>query len=102
MANTLTTNPIILSGVQTSYKAAVASILGTLFTLRVEKIYWFQPATVGDEALIINPQSGQTLLRLRCEVAGQSQVIDWTANPKLWQDFGVNQLDSGSIEIYTR
>jgi hypothetical protein len=102
MANLLTRNPIVLTTTQTSYKAAVAATLGTLFTLMIEKVYWEDPITVGDGVLIESPDSGAELLTLRCETAGQSQVIDWTNKPKLWRDFACVQMDSGSLKIYTR
>lgn len=102
MANALNQNPIILTGTQTSYKAAVATSLGTLFTLKIEKFYWEDPITIGDQVVLIDPQSGAEKLRLRCEVAGQSQVVDWTAAAKLFNDFAVVQLDSGKLYIYTR
>lgn len=101
MANRLNTNPIMLTGTQTSYKAAVSATLGTLFTLKVTKIYWYNPTTIGDVALITDPQSGQELLRLRCETANQSQLVDWSAHPKLWRDFAAIQVDSGDLYIYT-
>jgi hypothetical protein len=69
--------------------------------LRIEKWEWFSPATVGDQVVIIDPQDGAERLRLRCELAGQSQVIDWTSHPKLFSDFAVPQLDSGTLLIYT-
>lgn len=101
MANLLNQNPIILTGTQTSYKAAVAASLGANWVLRVTKIYWYNPIIAGDVALIIDPASGQNLERLRCEAANQSQIIDWSANPKIWRDFAVVQLDSGILEIHT-
>jgi len=85
-----------------SYKAAVAATLGTLFTLRVEKIYWFNPAAIGDVVNIGDPISGLTLLNLRCEVANQTQVIDWTPNPRLWQDFEIDTFGSGTLYIFCR
>jgi hypothetical protein len=47
----------------------------------IRKLYWRNPANVSDTMTIIDPFSGITLLRLRCEVASQSQLIDWTAVP---------------------
>ena len=93
-----------------SYKAAIAANLAsgglksTLTTLIVEKIYWENPQTVGDTISIGDPISGTVLLLLRCEVANQSQLIDWTSNPKIWQDFSINMFaDAGSnLYIYTR
>jgi hypothetical protein len=103
MANLLNQNPIILTGIMaSSYKALVAATLGTLFTLRIEKIYWRSPIVAGDQLLIVDPGSGNTLAHMRCENAQQSQVLDWNANPRLWRDFQVVQLDSGELEIYTR
>lgn len=103
MANNLLANPMVLtSSMSQGYKAATASALGTLRTLIVEKIYWFNPAVAGDQINIGDPISGLTLLNLRCESANQSQVIDWTANPKLWQDFEIDTFNSGTLYIFTR
>ena len=114
MANLLNQNPMILTGsTATSYKSQTAGTLGaapknlntvqgTLLTLVVEKLYWENPATIGDLILIGDPISGLELARLRCEVAGQSQVLDWSANPKIWQDFEINTFGSGTLYIYTR
>ena len=114
MANLLNQNPIIITGsMATSYKAQVAGGIGaaprnlptgqgTLLTLVVEKIYWRNPASVGDTISIGDPISGLELANLRCEVNGQSQVLDWTANPKIWQDFEINSFPSGTLYIYVR
>ena len=101
MANQLTLNPVILTGTMaTSYKAATATTLGTLFTVRVQQIRWFDTIAVGDVALIIDPQTGNHLLSLRCITAGQAIVVDWSAQPRLWRDFQVIQHDSGRLYIY--
>ena len=103
MANTLNANPMVITGsLATSYKTATASSLGTLRTLMIEKVYWENPLNVGDTITIGDPNSGQALLVLRCEVANQSQLIDWTANPKLWIDFEINAFPSGTLYLYTR
>lgn len=105
MANNLFANPMVITGsMATSYKTqmAVAGKIGTLFTLIVEKIYWENPITPGDQVTIGDPNSGLTLLNLRCENANQSQVLDWTANPRLWQDFEIDTFGSGTLYIYTR
>lgn len=103
MATNLFTNPMVITGsLAQSYKTSVASQIGTLFTLVVEKIYWENPTNVGDQVLIGDPASGATLLNLRCETANQSQIIDWTANPKVWRDFEINTFNSGTLFIYTR
>ena len=104
MANNLFANPMVITGSVTGYKAAmaVAGKIGTLFTLLVEKIYWENPGTIGDTISIGDPVSGLVLLVLRCEVANQSQLIDFTSNPKLWQDFSIDSLPSGTLYIFTR
>jgi hypothetical protein len=103
MANSLASNPIIITGsLATSYKTQTAAGLGTLRTLIVEKVYWANPGTIGDTINIGDPISGLSLLALRCEVAAQSQLIDWTANPKLWQDFEISAVPSGTLYIFTR
>lgn len=114
MANILNANPMVITGsMATAYKAALNAItsptpegvlrgLGTLRTLIIEKIYWFNPINVGDQVTIGDPQSGETLLNLRCEVANQSQLVDWTANPKIWTDFQIDVFSSGTLYIYTR
>ena len=100
MANSLTQNPIILTAVQTSYKAAVAAntTQGSPIELRVARVAWFSPTTIGDQVLIIDPASGKEWLRMKCEVALQSQI--WPVN-ELWSDFAVVQLDSGVLKIFT-
>ena len=100
MANLLNQNPIILTGVQTSYKAAVAAVpnQGSPIELRVARVAWFSPATICDQVLIIDPASGKEWLRMKCEVALQSQI--WPVN-EIWSDFAAVQLDSGVIKIFT-
>jgi hypothetical protein len=103
MANNLFANPIVITSEMTQgYKASVASQIGTLFTLKIEKVYWFNPQNVGDTVDIGDPVSGETILDLRCEVANQSQIFDWTANPRILADFQVGQISSGTLYIYTR
>jgi hypothetical protein len=97
MANVLNQNPIIISGTQTSYKAATLASLGSFASLRVTKIYWENPTTVGDQMVIIDPATGRNIFRMRCESANISQIA--TLN-QLWADFAVNELDSGTLYIY--
>lgn len=100
MANILTTNPIHISAVQTSYKAAVAASLGTLFTLMVHHFRWIDVGTIGDEVQIIDPQSGQELLHLKASAASSEITGDWSAKPRLWRDFAVIKFDSGQLDIF--
>jgi hypothetical protein len=106
MPNSLLQNPIIINTVMTQkYKAATATQgptgLGSFTYLLVEKVYWMTPVTLGDTVSITDPDTGNILLQLRCEVAGQSQIVDWSAKPKRWRDFIVGQISSGNLEIYT-
>ena len=103
--------PIEITGeMATSYKTQLAAAspnaginntsYGTLTVLKVTKVYWFNPGSVGDTVTFGDPISGKTLLALRCEVANQSQIIDWTADPQIWQDFEMTQTGSGTGTIY--
>lgn len=96
MSNSLFTNPIILTSTQTSYKAAIATVLGTLSVLRVARVEWFAPAAIGHTALIIDPASGKEWLRFTCEVALQSQILPVN---ELWSDWACDQLDSGTLKL---
>jgi hypothetical protein len=101
MANSLLVNPVkIDTFMSTSFKAQTLTSLGSFQTLRVEKVYWENPANIGDIVTIVDPISGSALLPLRCEVAGQSQVVDWTPKPHLWSDFEVSQITSGTLYIW--
>jgi hypothetical protein len=106
MPNLLTQNPIeITTAMATKYKTATSTEapagLGSFTYLLIEKVYWMTPVTIGDTVSITDPDTGNVLLNLRCEVAGQSQIIDWTAKPKRWRDFIVGQISSGTLWIYT-
>lgn len=104
-------NPIIITGeMATSYKTQLAAAVpgagvnngsyGTLTTLKITKVYWFNPGAVGDVLTFGDPITGKTLLTLRCEVANQSQIVDWTASPVIWEDFEMTQTGSGTGTIY--
>jgi hypothetical protein len=105
MANNLYTNPVTIESPQSSYKAAVASILGSLFVVRVNKVLWTSPKNAGDTLLIIDPQSGNNLLRMVAVLpysgapAAVPQVQDYVP-AKLWSDFAVDQIDSGVAELF--
>ena len=105
MANSYLQNPVIINTAMASdYKALTATVgaggLGTFSTLLIEKIYWYNPITAGDTVSITDPNTGNILLNLRCEVVDQSQVVDWTAKPKRWRNFIVGQISSGTLYIY--
>lgn len=103
MPNLFSQNPIIITSVMSSsYKSLVAASLGTLFTLRVEKIYWEDAIKAGDRVRIIDPQSGNELSSFYNVAAGSNYVADYTPNPRIWADFMVNQIDSGTLKLYLR
>lgn len=103
MANLLSQNPVIVGApMASSYKSSVAATLGTLFTLRIEKVVWENAVTQGNFLRIIDPQSGLSLIEQYNEAANQTYTWDWTANPRLWSDFTINQIDSGLCRIYLR
>lgn len=106
MPNILNQNPIIIEVAQTSYKAAVAATLGTLFTLRVQSITWQNPAKAGDVLLICDPASGNTLYRAVAYLpySGAPGAVPQEklfVPARLWVDFEVPQIDSGILEIGT-
>lgn len=103
MANNLLVNPIVIDTVMAAgYKAGVSASLGALQTLRIEKIYWKNALNANDELTIVDPVSGNTLLDIVNPAANSSFWVDWTSHPKIWQDFKVSVLGSGTLYIYTR
>lgn len=101
MANNYLVNPIRIDTAMTSsFKALTSASIGAFNTLLIKKVYWLNPATIGDTVSIIDPNSSEELMPLRAEVAGQSILIDFTPQPELWADFEVNQISSGVLYIY--
>ena len=97
-------NPIIITGsLATSYKTqmAVAGKIGTLFTLKVEKIRWVNPG-VSQSISIGDPLSGLVLWAAKSNSSGEDVVEDWTANPRLWQDFEIDAFPGGTLYLFTR
>lgn len=100
MANILTQNPIRLDTAMTSsWKTQIAATLGTFYDLRVEKIVWETPVTVGDK-IILEDNLANVLVTLQCDTANVSQALDWSAKPKRWSDFTLTQINSGVVWIY--
>jgi hypothetical protein len=101
MSNLLATNPIILTATMGStFQASLPTINQRPYIL-VEKVLWETPATPGDTVAIVD-SNGNVLLPLTCEVASQSQIVDWSAHPRIWRDFQVSTLASGTLYIYLR
>lgn len=96
MANLLTQNPIIIDTQMTDHAKTTDTTRVTNY--QFTKVYWLQPTTIG-HLLEIQNRGGKTIVKLRCEVADQSQYLDF--NPPLEvADFEVNDLDSGVVYIY--
>ena len=103
MANLYAQNPLYIDTAFASFKAAVASILGTLFSLTVVKWRWVGPAAVGDQVEVVDPQSGRQILLMRNTVANGPDVVeDWSAQPRLLADFGVPLINSGKLFVYIK
>lgn len=101
MANNFLSNPIVINAVMSgTYQSNIAAIYQRPY-LRIEKVYWEGPITIGDQA-VLQDGAGNIILPLRCESPAQSQVVDWSANPKSIRDFQVVTLDSGILYIYLR
>lgn len=83
-----------------SYKSQLPTINKGSY-LRVEKVYWYQPINQAD-TFVIEDAAGNILWQGYCESANQSQLFDWSANPRIWSDFRVTNLASGSLEITLR
>jgi hypothetical protein len=104
MSNNYNVNPIVLDSTMASGWKALTNLGSPLGAVLVEKIYWENPATIGDVVTITDgfATNPVTLLALRCEVANQSQLVDWTSHPKAWRDFEVTAIGSGTLYIYVR
>jgi hypothetical protein len=101
MSNILTTNPVSIDTSFTSYKAAVASTLGTLTTLVATKIRWVAPSAAGQTLEFIDPQGGAQLAMLTSVAAGQDVEEDFSASPRLFRDFGLI-IPSGKVFLFTK
>lgn len=101
MANVYNINPISITSVDnTSYKSRVLTQLGAFVPLLITKVYWENPANVGDTFVIEDPQTGIVLAQGICAVAKQAVILDWVSHPKQWRDFTIPQISSGILYIY--
>lgn len=101
MANALTQNPVIVVAIMAaSFKASIPAVNQYPYLL-IEKLYWEQPSHVGD-TFQIEANDGTIIAAGQCGVAGVDVTIDWSAHPKIWSDFRVTQLSSGTLFIYLR
>lgn len=98
MANDLNARPIKVD-------TAMVSASGIGRTLKVHKIYWFNPSTIAHTVQITEAVSGKVLWEGRAEAANQSQVFDFGENPLILPgrtDWKVSTLQSGTLYIYTK
>lgn len=103
MANLLNQNPVVITAAMPQpYKAAVALSQGSPLTLWVEKIRWVDAANVNDELKIIDPVRGNALFDMVNPASNSTLEVDWVPRPKLWADFQVTVIGSGTLYIFTR
>ena len=84
-----------------SYKAAVASSLGTKFTLVVTRLRWVTPGA-SHSLSVTDPNSGTVLAQLDSDAGGGDVDMDWTAYPRIWDDFSIGVPAAGKLFVYTR
>jgi hypothetical protein len=97
MANLLSTKTIIITvSMPQSFNYSAQRFGNGPF--RLTRIYWFNPANVGDLATITDG-GGNIITPMRCEVANQSQVFYAVTNDDPIQDFQVTEIDSGTLYI---
>lgn len=86
---------------------AVVGKIGTLFTLKVERILWVNPPanstiSIGDPVSGLILWTRQTGTSNSTNQASPDIDEDWTENPKLWTDFSIDAFPGGTLYIYTR
>ena len=69
------------------------------FTIQVVKSFWYNPVNIGDTFVIEDPVSSLILWQGKCEVADQAQLFDWSPRPRIFRDFIVPTLASGTLII---
>lgn len=85
----------------------MASSIGTLFTLTVERILWVNPPA-SSSISIGDPTSGAILWTRQTGATNTTNQAspdideDWTANPRLWRDFSIDVFPGGTLYIFTR
>lgn len=74
----------------------VISGIGTLI-----KVYWFNPAAVGDTFTLVDATKGVLILTGRCEAANQSQLFDQSngLSATTFNGLGCSQLSSGTLYV---
>lgn len=101
MSNSLLTNPIVLDSALPSFKAAVASTLGVQFTLVVTRLQWATPGA-SHTLTITDPASGTVLAQLDSDASSADVEMDWTAYPRIWDNFSIGAPAAGKLYVYLR
>jgi hypothetical protein len=102
MSNALTTNPVYIDTSFSSYKASVASTLGSLIGAVIcVKIRWVAPSAASQTLEIIDPQGGAQLAMLTSVAAGTDVEESFNASPRIWRDFGVI-IPSGKAFLFIK
>lgn len=101
MSNSLLTNPVVLDSSLASFKAAVASTLGTNFTIVVTRLRWVTPGA-SHTLTITDPASGAVLAQLDSDASSADVDMDWTAYPRIWDDFSIGAPAAGKLYVYLR
>jgi hypothetical protein len=102
LANSLSTNPVLIDTAFQSYKSLVASTLGSLFTVIVTKIKWVAPNAAGQTVIFDDPQGGVQLLQMTSAAANTDVEEDFSASPRIWRDFSVASLPSGKLFVFLK
>jgi hypothetical protein len=111
LSNSITSNPIVLTGSLPSYKTALAAAVpnagphnssyGTLVSLIIQKLRWVNPG-ISQTLSIGDPISGAILFLMKSNTTGEDIEIDLDANPVLVQDLSVDVWPGGTLLIWTR
>jgi hypothetical protein len=100
MATNLNSNPILIQGSVTGYKAQTEAAQGTLRTLEVQRLRWVGPGN-SQTLSIGDPISGGILEMMKSNSSGEDVEINYIPC-RLWQDFAIDSFPGGSLLIYTR
>jgi hypothetical protein len=96
----LNSNPILVTGSVTGYKASTQAAQGTLRTLIVQRLRWVNPG-VSQSLSIGDPVSGGILEMMKSNTAGEDVEIDYIPE-RFWQDFAIDIFPGGTLLIFTR
>ncbi len=104
MANSYNSMPIVINATMSAGWRSLQTLnTGTNATgIRVFKVIWDAPSTVGNTFEIVDPVDSTVLLTGTCSVASQDIQYNFDENPASWRDFKVTTLSSGTLYIWYR